>query len=56
MGKRRQPDIKYEYLITGPEGTRGGQLFAQNHVEARSQVTAMLKAGESIYSLNIDRR
>lgn len=48
--------IKYEWLITGPEGTRSGQVFAQSRQEAEQQVKLYLKEGETIYSLTIARR
>jgi len=51
-----KPYIKYEWLITGPEGTRGGQVFAQSREEAEKQVKLYLKEGERIDSLYISRR
>lgn len=48
--------IKYAYIITGPNGTRGGDVFAESYAKAEAEVKLYLKEGETIYSLTINRR
>ncbi len=47
--------IKFEVIIKGPV-TRMLCIFAIDHADARNQALRELREGESIYSLNIDRR
>ena len=57
MAKRRQPDIKFRVIITGPDGTRGDTVFAQSYAEVRLYINSwVLGAGEQIENLYIDTR
>lgn len=51
----RKMEIRYEAIITG-RATRMVDVFASSFKDARMQVEESLKPGESIYSLDINRR
>ena len=51
----RKMEVRYQAIITG-KATRMVDVFASSFKDARMQVKENLKPGESIYSLDINRR
>ena len=57
--RKKRIELRFEYVLQGAKkngkrgATRGGSVFAETTADARKQVEAMLKKGESIFSLRI---
>ena len=50
--RRRRQELSYRYIVTGPNGTRGGTVIALDRAEAETMIP--LKSGERLYALVLE--
>jgi len=49
----RRIDLQFDYILTGPNGTRGGSVIAETRADAMAQVDRETRDGERLYTLAI---
>ena len=54
--KMRFDEIRYEAIITGPNGSRSIDVFAHGYEEAKERIEAQLDDGESIWNHSLHIR
>ncbi len=52
----RFDEIRYEAIITGPNGSRSIDVFAHGYEEAKERIEAQLDDGESIWNHSLHIR
>ena len=52
----RKVDLRFDYIISGGDCTRGGSVMAETRADAAAQVTRLLREGEHIWELSIRPR